>query len=64
MRTLVAKLSLTALVVALGSVLVIACGGNDKPPLTPDSTELPSTDVDAAAPEAPSEAPSETPPQK
>jgi hypothetical protein len=37
--------------VALGT---LACGGNDKPPLTPDSTDTPSLDAtEAGAPTTP-----------
>jgi hypothetical protein len=41
MRRLVVLLSLCAGLGALAGVAV-ACGGNDKPPLTPDSVDTPS----------------------
>jgi len=55
MRTLVAQLTLAAVVVALGSAAVVACGGNDKPPLTPDLVEPvnPPDAPDAAPPPPP-----------
>jgi hypothetical protein len=39
---------------ALAGLGVVACGGNDKPPLTPDTQEPLSENPDAAAPSAPS----------
>ena len=38
------------LAVGLGAIGLAACGGNDKPPLTPDTVEPPTDLQDAAAP--------------
>jgi len=57
MRRLVVLLSLCAAVGALG---VVACGGNDKPPLTPDTVDPASPTgegADAGAPPATSASP-------
>lgn len=53
-------LALLTLAVALGAagLGVVACGGNDKPPLTPDLVEPPTDPVEAGAP------PSTPPPAK
>jgi hypothetical protein len=64
MRRLIVLLAISA---GLGAFGVMACGGNDKPPLTPDGTEqTPPTDLtEAGAPPATSAAPASTeaPPQ-
>ena len=49
MRRLLVLLTLAVGLGAAGVVLV-ACGGNDKPPLTPDTAEPPADLQDAAAP--------------
>jgi hypothetical protein len=36
---LLSLLSLSALVAGVGGLGITACGGNDKPPLTPDTVE-------------------------
>lgn len=41
------SLLLTMGCVGFGAAMLLACGGKDKPPMTPDSTEMP------AEPEAP-----------
>ena len=56
MRRLLVLLSLCAGLGALGA-LALACGGNDKPPLTPDSLEPTIDPPEAGAPVA-------TPPPK
>lgn len=56
MTRLVVLLAISATAVVFGTV---ACGGNDKPPLTPDS-EVKTPDVGDAGPSAPS-APSAAP---
>ncbi|CAN5842146.1 hypothetical protein BH11MYX4_BH11MYX4_04930 [soil metagenome] len=50
MRRLLVLLTLTVAASALG---VVACGGNDKPPLTPDLVEPPADQLEAGAPTAP-----------
>ena len=50
MRRLVVLLTLA---VGLGVIGVVACGGNDKPPLTPDTVEPPPDGVEAGAPTTP-----------
>jgi hypothetical protein len=51
MRRLVVLLGLCA---GLGALALVACGGNDKPPLMPDSvdTSIPGDSPDAAPPPA------------
>jgi hypothetical protein len=47
-------LVLLTLAVGLGAIGLVACGGNDKPPLTPDTVEPPPDgQLDAAAPGTP-----------
>jgi hypothetical protein len=56
MRRPLALLSLACLSLAslgLGSLGVVACGGADKPPLTPDSVDVPTDGPEAGAPSAP-----------
>ncbi len=45
-----------AVSVAFGAAFAMACGGPDKPPLTPD-TDTPTDAVDASAPPSSSAAP-------
>lgn len=69
MRRLLVLFTLAA---GMGAVALVACGGNDKPPLTPDTLEPPAPPVESAdsgalnapaAPSAPSPG-SATPPAK
>jgi hypothetical protein len=57
-RLLALAISCTAVFAlsALSAGLTTACGGGDKPPLTPDTVE-PSADGDAGAPAAPATPP-------
>lgn len=52
MRRLVVLLALCA---ASGALALVACGGNDKPPLTPDSvdTSIPAENTEAGPPTTP-----------
>lgn len=54
MTRFVVLLAICVAAVGLGSV---ACGGNDKPPLTPDTEVKDLGDAGASAPSAPSAAP-------
>jgi len=53
MRRLLVLLMLTVAASTLG---VLACGGNDKPPLTPDLVEPPPDQAEAGAPTPPAPA--------
>lgn len=57
MKRLVVLLAVSA---GLSSFGAIACGGNDKPPLTPDTVEPPTEATEAGAPAAPTAAPAAT----
>lgn len=46
------SLLLTMGCVGLGAAMLLACGGKDKPPMTPDSTEMP-TEPEAPATDGP-----------
>jgi hypothetical protein len=63
MRRLLVLLSLASLAVGFGSVGlgVVACGGAEKPPLTPDSVDMPTENVVEAGP--PSNPAHNTPPR-
>jgi hypothetical protein len=57
MRRLLVLLSLAAGLLAaaiVGPLALVACGGNDKPPLTPDSLEPSAENAEAGASSAPS----------
>lgn len=55
MKRLVVLLALSA---GLGALGAVACGGSDKPPLTPDLVEPPTPDApEAGAPAAPTATP-------
>ncbi|MDB4937126.1 MAG: hypothetical protein JWP87_4098 [Labilithrix sp.] len=56
MRRLLVLLSFVGGVAGVGTLGITACGGNDKPPLTPDSLEPSGENAEAGAP-APSGAP-------
>jgi hypothetical protein len=52
MRRLLVLLALSASAGFLGVLVLPACGGNDKPPLTPDSLETENPEAGAPAPSA------------
>jgi hypothetical protein len=57
MRRLLVVLSLASASLAaaiVGPLALVACGGNDKPPLTPDSLEPSAEHAEAGAPSTPS----------
>jgi hypothetical protein len=62
MRRLLVLLSLSALIGGAGVLGVTACGGNDKPPLTPDSLE-PTGENPEAGTAAPPSTGTATPPK-
>lgn len=60
MRRLLVLLSLAAASLAaatVGPLALVACGGNDKPPLTPDSLEPSAESAEAGAPSTPASGP-------
>ena len=57
MRRLLVLLALSACAGSAGVVVLSACGGNDKPPLTPDNLETTENPEAGAAPAAPAPIP-------
>ena len=53
MRRLFVLLTLAAGLGLVAPLGLVACGGNDKPPLTPDLVEPPSDALEAGAPVTP-----------
>ncbi len=53
MRRLLVLLALSACAGFVGVLVLPACGGNDKPPLTPDSLEGENPEAGAPAPATP-----------
>ena len=63
MRRLLVLFTLAAGLASFSVLGLVACGGNDKPPLTPDGVEPTPETAEAGAP-ATSSTPSATPPAK
>ncbi|MDB5220014.1 MAG: hypothetical protein JWO86_7941 [Myxococcaceae bacterium] len=55
-HALLALSGVLAFVAVAGSLALVACGGNDKPPLTPDNLEPTENAEAGAAPAAPGSA--------
>jgi hypothetical protein len=58
MRRLLVLLALSAVAGSVGVLVLPACGGNDKPPLTPDNLEATETPEAGGAPATPTPTPS------